>query len=67
MDQDGDQQVIHAQVPEAEMKTYSTELRSMTQGEGTYTVEFSHYDTVPGNVQSQIIEKIQKAAEELVH
>lgn len=64
MDQDGDQQVIKAQVPEAEMKTYSTELRSMTQGEGTFTVEFSHYDTVPASVQMQIVDAIKKKQEE---
>jgi len=63
MDQDGDQQVIKAQVPESEMKTYSTELRSMTGGEGTYAVEFSHYDTVPGSVQQQIVETIKKQQE----
>lgn len=64
MDQDGEQQVILAQVPEAEMKTYSTELRSMTGGEGTYSVEFSHYDTVPGNVQADIVASIKKHQEE---
>ena len=46
------------------MKTYSTDLRSMTGGEGSYAVEFSHYDTVPGNVQKQIVESIKKQHEE---
>jgi len=64
MDQDGEQQVLLAQVPEAEMKTYSTDLRSMTGGEGTYSVEFSHYDTVPSNVQQQVVAAIKKHQQE---
>ncbi len=64
MDQDGDLQVIKAQVPEAEMKTYSTDLRSMTGGEGSYSVDFSHYDTVPASVQQQIVAAIKKQQEE---
>jgi elongation factor G len=55
MDADGDLQVIKAQVPMAEMMTYSTELRSITGGEGSYTLEFSHYDIVPSNVTQGII------------
>lgn len=65
MDQDGELQVILAQVPEAEMKSYSTDLRSMTGGEATYTVEFSHYDTVPSNVQQQIVAAIKKHQQEV--
>jgi len=53
----GSLQVIRAQVPLGEIAKYSTELRSMTAGEGSYTIEFSHYDTVPARVQEQIVAK----------
>lgn len=60
MDQEGDtHQVIRAQVPEAEVKTYSTELRSLTGGEASYSIEFSHYEIVPGNVQQQVIKEMK--------
>lgn len=50
-------QVITAKVPLAEMFGYSTDLRSMTQGRASYTMEFSHYEEVPRNVAEEIIEK----------
>ena len=53
----GDMQVVSGEVPLAEVQSYSTELRSMTGGEGSYTVEFSHYDVVPSNIQQTIIAK----------
>ncbi len=59
MDTDGDTQIIRAQVPEAEIKTYSTELRSLTGGEASYSVEFSHYDVVPGSLQAQIVGQLK--------
>ncbi len=46
--------VIDAQVPLAEIVRYATELRSLTQGRGSYTVEFSHYQEVPGHVAQKI-------------
>ncbi len=49
--------VITAYVPLAEMFGYATTLRSMTQGRASYSMEFIHYDTVPGNVAKEIIEK----------
>lgn len=57
MDSNGNMQVIRAQVPLAEVMNYSTELRSITGGEGYYTIEFSHYDQVPAKIQEQIIQK----------
>ena len=63
MDSEGDVQIIEAQVPEAEMQTYSTQLRSITAGEGTFSMEFSHYDVVPANVAQQVIAKAKAAAE----
>jgi elongation factor G len=48
--------VVDASVPLAEMFGYVTNLRSMTQGRGSFTMEFSHYDEVPGNVAAAVIE-----------
>jgi len=44
-------------VPLAEMFGYSTDLRSFTQGRGTYSMEFDHYEEVPRNVAEEIIKK----------
>ena len=48
--------VIDAYVPLAEMFGYATDLRSMTQGRSSYSMEFHHYQEVPQNVQATIIE-----------
>jgi elongation factor G len=48
--------VIDAKVPLAEMFGYATKLRSMTQGRGTFTMEFDHYDEVPSGITQLIIE-----------
>jgi len=48
--------VIDAKVPLSEMFGYATKLRSMTQGRGTFNLEFSHYEEVPQNVSQLIIE-----------
>ena len=50
-------QIIRAQVPMSEMFGYATVLRSRTQGRGTYSMEFDHYDEVPKNIQEQIVMK----------
>jgi elongation factor G len=47
--------VIKAQVPFAEMLSYANDLVSMTQGRASYTMEFSHYDFVPGEISEKII------------
>ncbi|MCK6460360.1 MAG: elongation factor G [Planctomycetes bacterium] len=60
MDSAGDTQIIKATVPLAEMQTYSTQLRSITAGEGSFHMEFSHYDVVPGNVAQTVIAKAEK-------
>jgi elongation factor G len=49
--------VVKAQVPLAEMLSYATDLTSMTQGRASYSMEFSHYDFVPGELAEKIIEK----------
>ncbi|NOY42176.1 MAG: elongation factor G [Planctomycetes bacterium] len=46
---------IEAKAPLAEVSTYARTLSSMTGGQGSYTMEFSHYEVVPGNVQQEII------------
>jgi elongation factor G len=51
-------QVVNAEVPLATMFGYSTDLRSKTQGRATYTMQFSRYEAVPGNVQEEIIAKV---------
>jgi elongation factor G len=53
----GDLAVIKAKAPLSEVTRYKASLDSITQGQGSYTMEFSHYDQVPGNVQQQIVSK----------
>jgi elongation factor G len=53
-------QIIKAQVPMAEMVSYSPVLTSMTGGRGSYHMEFSHYDEVPAHVSQKIIEEANK-------
>lgn len=60
----GDLQTVIAEVPLAEVTTYARSLSSMTGGQGSYTMEFSHYDIVPANVQKEIIEKAVLEEEE---
>ena len=49
--------MITAQVPLAEMFGYATDLRSMTQGRATYTMQFSHYEPVPQPISEEITAK----------
>jgi len=58
MEPEGEVVAVRAQVPMAEMLTYESTLRSMTGGRGGYSMEFSHYDEVPG----QLAEKVVTAA-----
>jgi elongation factor G len=58
MDSRGGLQVITARVPLSEMFGYSTNLRSMTQGRGNYTMQFALYDEVPKSVSEEIIAKV---------
>ena len=55
--------IVKAQVPLAEMLSYATDLTSMTQGRGSYTMEFSHYDLVPNEVAEKIIAQAKAARE----
>jgi len=60
----GNFQIIKAQVPLAEMSNYTNELRSITSGKGTYSMEFSHYEEVPSHIAAKIIEQRKKEKEE---
>ena len=53
-DDKGKQNII-VEVPLAEMANYSTDLRSMTQGRGKYTLEFARYEEAPKDVQDKVI------------
>ncbi len=57
----GGRQEIRALVPEAEVLRYSTELRSMTQGRGSYELKLSHYDEVPDHVSKEIVAAYEKS------
>jgi len=60
----GGLQTVSAEVPLAEVTTYARSLSSITGGQGSYTIEFSHYDIVPGNVQQEIIKAAKLEEEE---
>jgi len=55
--------VIRAIVPLAEVADYNSRLSSITGGQGSYTMELSHYENVPGNVQQQIIDQHKREVE----
>ena len=57
-------QVVEAEVPFGEMTTYAIDLRSMTQGRGSYSLNFVRYEEVPQINQAKIIEEAKKDAEE---
>ena len=59
-------QAIDARVPLAQMFGYATDLRSMTQGRATYTMQFSHYEPVPAAVAEGIIAKFDGKSDEAV-
>jgi elongation factor G len=64
MDSIGDgAQVISAQVPQAELFTYATELRSLTHGRGTFSATLDHYEEVPQHVAEKVIETHRKELE----
>jgi elongation factor G len=64
MEPSGQYTLIRAHVPLAEMLSYSTELRSMTAGRGSYSMKFSHYEEVPAHIAQGIIEQAQAQKEE---
>jgi elongation factor G len=59
MDQRGNNQVVRAEVPLAEMFGYATDLRSRTQGRATYTMQFKSYQEVPESVAKEIVARVR--------
>jgi elongation factor G len=64
VDAEGEMQTVKARVPMAEMLTYGSTLRSITQGRGSFHMEFNHYEEVPRNLQEKIIAESKKAQAE---
>ena len=60
-------QVIHCEIPMREVLHYNRTLSSMTAGQGSYLVEFSHYEMMPPNIQQQIMSNVKLEVEEEVH
>ena len=58
--------MINAEVPMAEMLSYGADLTSMTQGRGSFAMELSHYDFVPGAIQEKIVAQAKAARGEVV-
>jgi elongation factor G len=63
MEPEGEVVAVRAQVPMAEMLTYESSLRSMTGGRGGYSMEFSHYDELPGQLAEKVV-ALSKAEKE---
>jgi elongation factor G len=60
----GGQVTIRADLPLSSLSDYHTELKSLTQGQGSYTMEFSHYDPVPSSVQQELVKAYKSKDEE---
>ena len=56
-------QTVEAEVPMAEMSSYTIDLRSMTQGRGSFTCKFIRYEEAPGNIQQKVIDEAKALAE----
>lgn len=66
MEQKNNRSVVKALVPQAEIMRYGTDLRSMTQGRGLYSIKFAHYEPVPSHMIDQIVAEFQnKESEDL--
>ena len=63
VDAEEDVQVVHARAPFSEMLTYGSTLRSLTQGRGSFHMEYSHYEEVPKQLQEKIVTESKKAKE----
>ena len=60
----GDLCVIHAKVPLSEMGTYSNTLKSMTGGQGSFVMDYSHDERTPPNVQAEIVAAFKPRGED---
>jgi elongation factor G len=63
MDTRDGMQVITAHVPQAELFSYATELRSLAQGRGTFSATLDHYEDVPSHLADRVIAEHRKAVE----
>jgi len=63
MEPEGNLLVIKAQVPQSEMFTFSTSVRSITGGRGSFEMAYSHYEEVPGQIVPKIVEAAKKEKE----
>jgi elongation factor G len=59
MEQRGNAHVITATVPLSTMFGYATDLRSMSQGRATYTMQFEHYAEVPASIAAEIVARVK--------
>jgi len=64
METDDDKQIINALVPMAEMLRYAPDLRSITGGRGTFTMEFEQYDVVPADMAKKVIDRVNAEKEQ---
>ena len=55
---------IEAEVPHSEVQRYAQDLRSLTQGRGSYMFQFDHYEPVPQNIEQRVVEETKRAKEE---
>jgi elongation factor G len=60
---EGVETLIEAEAPQSELLRYATDLRSLTQGRGTYSVEFGHYEGAPQHMTQKLVEEAKKAKE----
>jgi elongation factor G len=58
------EEIIRAHVPMSETLKYASDLRSITGGRGSFSIEFSHYDELPGQFMDKVIADSKMAAEE---
>ena len=64
MNPEGRVTVIDAEVPQSELLRYAQDLRSISQGRGSYAMEFDHYEPVPANLEPRVIEEAKRLREE---
>ncbi|MBA7566062.1 Elongation factor G [subsurface metagenome] len=61
MNPEGKDNVIEAQVPQAEVMRYAIDLKSMTQGRGSFSMEFNHYEQAPPHITQKVVAEKQAA------
>jgi elongation factor G len=55
--------IVEAEAPLAEVQDYANDMRALTQGRGSFEIEFSHYEEVPQHIAQKVIEQTQKERE----